>query len=499
MGEFRMTSKLSIRARKILVFGAVAAIAATPIVAETTSATAANTSSTTDYSTFHVTEKWSHRLDDPKKTFYFGSPGVGTLDSKGPAVIVGNQLGKIYALHVSDGSAVKGWPYVGHTSIQSTPAVSGSGATAKVFVGTGVSTAKTRGGYLAIRSTGVKSWFRQPYLLPGSRGGTRGVMSSLAVGPIQSSADVVGGAMGQMQWAINATTSHNIKGFAWLQADTNFSSPALADLNGDGHTEIIEGGDSTRGVAGTYHYGNGGHIRILGPMGNTNKKYANEGLRCQYNTTQVVQSSPAVGGFLAGGKIGIVVGTGSFYKNTSDSHRLIAIDTNCKKIWSVVMKGNTHPSPAIADVDGSGTLDVVTTSEKNDVRALRGSDGKGMWTKQLPDTTVGSVVTFQAPGAKFQYVVVPSIHGIYILDGRNGNVVAHVGQDLRLMNSPAITRDPSGKIGITIAGQGSHSRSGIEHFTVDGSNVASVNTYGAWPQFHHDSRLTGFAPYHAQS
>jgi hypothetical protein len=451
---------------------------------------------TTD-TAFGVTQTWQHVLSDKRLEFYFGSPGVGNLDGQGPDVIVGNQQGKVYAWHVSDGSSVAGWPYNGGTSIQSTPAIAQFGSAEKVILGIGASPAPTRGGYLALRSNGTKSWFRQPYLLPGGRGGTRGVMSSMAVGPIQSTVDTVGGAMGQLQMAINASNSKTLAGFPWLQADTNFSSPALADLNKDGHDEIIEGGDSSKGVAGISTYKNGGHIRILGHRGNFGKKYTNEGLVCQYNTNQVVQSSPAVGGFLTGNKTGIVVGTGSFFKGASDTDTLIAVDTACRKIWSVKLSGNSHPSPAVADVNGDGTLDVMASSENGIVYALKGANGHAYWTYNAHSTTIGSLTTFQAPGANFQYVLVPTAQGIVVLDGRNGSKVGQFGTDIRLLNSAAVTADPNGAgIGITIAGMGPGGASKVEHFVVNNSSsVTNVNTYGAWPQFHHDPQLTGYAPY----
>ncbi len=63
-----------------------------------------------------------------------------------------------------------------------------------------------------------------------------------------------------------------------------------------------------------------------------------------------------------------------------------------------------------------------------------------------------------------------------------------------------MTADPDGAgIGITIAGMGPGGVSKIEHFVVDNStDVTNVNTYGAWPQFHHDPQLTGYAPFVAR-
>jgi hypothetical protein len=431
------------------------------------------------------TPVWTQSINDSGSPIWFSSPGVGNLDGKGPAVIVGNEKGSIYAFHVSDGSPVAGWPYKQAYSVQSTPAVGVVAGTPHVFLGVGTSATFRQGGYLAINSTGKLAWFRNPI----------GVMSSLAFGHLQGVGDVVGGSMAQSQWAMSGKTGTYNKGFPWFQADTNFSSPALADLNDDGHDEIIEGGDSTKGVAHGYSYQSGGHIRILSYRGNSGQAQPNGGLKCQYNTTQVVQSSPAVGGFLAGGATGIVVGTGDYYKNPSDNHKLIAINTSCKKIWSRDLGSSTHPSPAIADVDGDGTLDVVSDGQAGGVFALNGTNGATKWHFTEPFSAQGSITTFQAPGAKFQYVLVPTSHGLYVLDGRNGSQVEILATNVQLRNSATATADPDGSLGVTIAGISS-GHSVVEHFAVTGSKgVLTAATYGAWPMFHHDPQLTGYAPH----
>ena len=61
----------------------------------------------------------------------------------------------------------------------------------------------------------------------------------------------------------------------------------------------------------------------------------NGGLICQYNINQNIdRSSPAVGQFLAGGAVGIVIGDGSFYSGASDSNKVFAINTGCGLAWS---------------------------------------------------------------------------------------------------------------------------------------------------------------------
>ncbi|NEM90128.1 PQQ-binding-like beta-propeller repeat protein [Galbitalea soli] len=493
------------RTRTILAAGVIAAIALVPAVTATSaSAMVMDPVKSTDI----LALSWTRHYADNGLPFWYGSPGVAYLDGNGsrPSIVVGDEKGYIWALHADDGSAVAGWPYRFGAAVMSTPSSIGHGATAMVFVGTGESPHPTLGAYAALHANGTKAWALSPYLLPGNRGGHRGVMSSLAVGSIQHSVDVVGGAMGQMQYALRGTNGRPLLGFPWLQADTNFSTPAVSNVAGDSRDEIIEGGDSTQGIAGIYHYTNGGHIRILSSTGNAGKRYKNQGLVCQYNTTEVVQSSPAVGGFLASGRTGIVVGTGHFYKTASDRYKVIAIDTSCRKQWAASLDGNTGGSPALAMGIGPGTngdhLNVVMMSARGTVYALDGATGHRIWSTALGEENESSVTTFRAGSET--YIIAPTLHGAYILKGSTGEVVQRIG-DLRMRNAATVTLDRTTNghkvIGVTIAGSKSTGPNGlmqgwVEHFVLKDPALRDPAPgidlgAGQWPMFHHDAQLTG--------
>ena len=73
-----------------------------------------------------------------------------------------------------------------------------------------------------------------------------------------------------------------------------------------------------------------------------------------------------------------------------------------------------------------------------------------------------------------------------------------LGTNEGFQNSPLVTDDPDGHIGITGAGYedvGGNLVSIITHWEIDGNSAsgAKVTEAGAWPEFHHDPQLTGDA------
>ena len=77
--------------------------------------------------------------------------------------MVGDRAGYVYAYHLSDGSAVAGWPYYAGAAVDSSPSVApidGDGLDT-VYVGTGNVPHRTSGGYQAIAPIGGDQWFVQ--------------------------------------------------------------------------------------------------------------------------------------------------------------------------------------------------------------------------------------------------------------------------------------------------------------------------------------------------
>ena len=126
---------------------------------------------------------------------------------------------------------------------------------------------------------------------------------------------------------------------------------------------------------------------------------------------------------------------------------------------------------------------------------LDGTTGAAIWHTATAGQVIGSAVTADLTGGGYQDVIVPTTAGVQIFDGKSGALVTTLGQSqgLAFQNSPLVTDDPNGTIGITIAGYDSANQGVIDHFEVAGSKGSIVNETGAWPMFHHDPQLTGDA------
>jgi hypothetical protein len=492
--------------------------------------------------TVALTQTWFQPLNDAPCGVAMASPVEATLDGSGPSVEVGDRSGHLYAFHIAPTSApqtpsapagwttgtgalvgpgqgcgirgndggtalpatgVNGIAVAGNPPIDSTASVLTNNGTTNLFFGAGTAFESTTGGYYAVGANGAILWNQVVQNPPGSGAGV-GVQASLSIGQSNGNRFVNAGALGQETYSLNTANGVPVAGWPRFTADSVFSTAAVGDLYGTGHSEIVAGGASTTGIAFGTHYQNGGHLRIYNDHG---------GLICAADTTEEVDSSPAVGPILSGGLWGIAVGTGSFYGG-SDQNTVKAFDPRCHQVWSATLDGTTGGSPALADVLGNGQLAVVEGTNQGigggSVWALNGATGATIWHTHTIGAVIGSVTTADLAGNGTQDVIVPTTGGLEILDGATGTKVAHVddgsssggecaGCVFGFQNAPLVTADPDGHIGITVAGYFAIAGSTngdvqgmVQHFSVTGSNGARVGGSRGWPQFHHDPSLTGF-------
>jgi hypothetical protein len=448
------------------------------------------------------TETWSTGpLADIGQPIALSSPVEADLDGQ-PSVVVGDRSDHLYAYHLGNPTSsgtpplptsVAGWPTTNESGpIDSTPSVTQAGGSTEVLVGSGNDADATTGGYQAFGPSGSQRWFT-PVINPSTDDQPDiGVQAGLSVGTLQGADDAFAGSLGQVSYALDAGSGTPLTGWPFFNSDSTHSTAALADLYGTGQNEIIVGSDQTAGIARGQQYADGGHLRILTAQGNQ---------ICRADTNQVVDSSPAVGAFLPGGVPGIVVGTGAYYPGASDSDTVKAYDGQCNLLWSTPVDGSTFSSPALSDVLGNGSLQVVQGTDQGlfnsgSVYVLNATTGQVIWKQSDIGRVIGSVVTADLSGQGYDDVIVPTINGALVFDGRSGSEIADLSPNLGLQNSPLVTEDPNGTIGITLAGyvssgQSSNGVGEIDHYEIAGSNGAVAVGAGSWPMFHHDPQLTG--------
>ena len=416
------------------------------------------------------------------------SPSPATLDATGPAVVVGDRAGYVYAFHLADGTPVPGWPvFDGGAPIDSTPSTASLAPNGldDVFVGAGNAQFPRLGGYLAYGPGGEKLWQTNVVDPPGDAKPAYGVQASITVTDLQGSPELFAGSLDQESFALDAASGTVLPGWPFFSADSIFSTAAAASLYGDGQEELVVGGASTAGLAMGVGYSNGGHVRVINGQGH---------LVYDYDTNQEVDSSPAIGDFLVGGTPGIVVGTGSHYQQVSDTDTLKAFTTRLGLVWSATLDGVTTSSPALADVTGTSQLEVVEgtdTGTGGSVWVLNGATGTPIWHEPVTGRVIGSVVAANLTGNDYDDLLVPTTHGVDVLDGQSGAEIAVLGKSYGFQNAPLVTNDPNGTVGITIAGYNGDNEGVVTHYEVPGSNGALAVGAGSWPMFHHDSSLSG--------
>jgi hypothetical protein len=465
-----------------------------------------------------ITETWFTHLPDTGGPVALSSPMVANL-AGGPAVVVGDRTGYVWAFNLMTGNPVLGWPYQTGTPVDSTASTApAGGGLDSVFIGSGNASSSrvgsptaTMGGYWGFGPSGGMGPIWHTMVMNTSTDLTPfgGVAAGLAVGNLQGQTDVTAGSLGQMAYALNAANGDPLWGWPVFQGDSDWSTPALADLYHNGQTEVVTGGDSTAGVAYGRTYPQGGLLKIERPTGNWNTGTLNGGEICEFDTTQSIESSPAVGEFIdSTQRVGIAFGTSSFFYPpnfpvASDSYKVFAVDSSCHLIWSSVLNGITLGSPALADALGNGQLQVIEGTNvanqftSGSVYVLDGATGHVDWSAPTIGAVIGGITTADLTGLGYQDLLVPTTEGVQIFDGRSGQSVAILGHFEGFQNSPLVTNDVNGTIGITIAGYTNQNQGTVEHYELAQPpglrHQVNVNETGAWPMFHHDPQLTGDA------
>ena len=323
------------------------------------------------------------------------SPTLADLDGDGKLeIIVGGR-----GVNADGSLACDGWVYAYKSNgalywqtrvrapVNASPTVADLNKDGKpeVIVGLGgVANGPTcwNGGIVALNGqTGVQTWSfdTQDWLGHQQDGWKDGVFASPAVGDINGDGwpEVVVGAWDQCLYALDRSGTPlwgNLPGVlkqtycgghGYYNEDTFWSSPSLADVNGDGIMEIITGADITTG--NMYHDPSGGYVYIINGQGV---------MLAQTWLDQRIYSSPAVADIDNDQKLEIVVGTGT--QLAGQGYYVSAYEIDLSKPtprerlilkWRSPTNGRVFASPAVGDLNGDGMQAVVVTSYIGDTGA----------------------------------------------------------------------------------------------------------------------------------
>jgi hypothetical protein len=281
--------------------------------------------------------KWSRKG-------FFSSPALADLDGDDePEIVVGSEAGKLYAWHW-DGRAAEGFPVDLGYPIWASPSVltcPGGGGNCLAIGG------KDEMYVLDAQGESVPGWPQPMQGWPDATVASRGadVLALTTLTPGDPSQGWI------YAWQEDGRP---LDGFPReLEMDSD-SSPALADLDGDGRTWVAFGDDAgwlhvvdLRGQAR-----DGYPVRTLGPQpGPTPTPHPPGG------NVYSIEASPALADLDGDGRIEIAVGSwdGRMYV-WDDAGRL-------REGWPVAVEDQIISSAALVDLDGDERLDVVVGSK----------------------------------------------------------------------------------------------------------------------------------------
>ncbi|HEX5096521.1 MAG TPA: VCBS repeat-containing protein, partial [Acidimicrobiia bacterium] len=421
------------------------------------------------------------------------SPTIADVTGDGvPEIIHGAQDGWVRVLNAATGDNIPGWPqpevirpgYI--TPVDGSPSVGDldNDGAPEIVVPGGSTWRKAPGGVVVFRRDGsVKCSFETAGW---SGNNDQGVYSTPALGDVDGDGfrDIVFGGWDLRVHALNRDCNE-LSGFPVNVEDSTWSSPALYDSDGDGRLEIFIGSDQMAGGAIDW---SGGEFRALdwrnGSVVELWKRRIND----------VFHSSPAIGDIDGDGSMEVVTGGGNYY-NRDEGRKIFAFnihDGSDQGGFPVLTGAQTNSSPAIGDVNNDGVADVVAGSNDGYVRAINGH-GQQLWASGLrfvnstPGGPVASPIIADMNGDGVNDVGVANNFAFFVLNGSNGAEMAAVNTFVSYESAGAV--GDFGPLGWKLIVSGFDTP---QNFTrIESYAIPTPGKTPPWPMFHKNAGHTG--------
>lgn len=317
-----------------------------------------------------------------------GSPSIGDLGLGGrKSIVFGTESGKLFVVAWNGASwaVAPGFPIQLPGHVQGSPTIADVNLDGfnDIVVGYGGNFGTPNvGGVRAYSRTGSQIWANTI-----SNGAFSAVVGAPAVGDVDGDGlpEVVYGSWDQNVYVVRGADGGNKTGWPKALCDTIYSSPALADFDGDGKLEIVIGQDLQAACAG-FVAGQGGRLNVFRWDGTNYPGFP-------VAVDQVVSSSPAVGDLDGNGSLEIVVGTGTFYAGRTRQLHVFKGDGTYLAGWPKTMEatyGEVETSPALADLTGDGLPEIVVATNNRGTAGIFhvhafNSNGTRAWVTEVRD------------------------------------------------------------------------------------------------------------------